>query len=370
MLTLFHSFVPFGNRPTRREVRGLGRTPLPSLAATLLLALFSQAAVAGDVAELVLRKRANVSGPLLLVGDLADVHSSDAELLARLTSTPLGPTPRGNRFLRQGELRDLLRARGVDLTSVRVSGAAAVEIGQPRPEAAAATPVALTRADRIERDSTIEKAISDYLLEQTGADNWQVELITQGATLDSLFGVGELRVAGGKAPWTGRQLFSLTAGRDDTPIAVAVRIQRVSTVVYAITPIETGSLIRASQLELRPHVGSVPSTALTSIESAAGQQARRAIRAEAMVSSSSLRAPVLVRRGETVSVYARTGGVTVRTFAAAKQDGALGDLIQVESTSSRERYAARVSGRRELEVYATGAGVDDYALPSARAASR
>ena len=39
----------------------------------------------------------------------------------------------------------------------------------------------------------------------------------------------------------------------------------------------------------------------------------------------------------------------------AQQDGSLGDLVQVQALEGKERYAARVSGVRELEVFAAGA---------------
>lgn len=341
---------------------------LPVAAPAVVLLVAFAASTALGATKLVLREQANVAGPVLLLGDLADIHSADAELVASLASTPLGPATPGQRFLRVAEIRDLLLARGIDLSTIQLSGAAVVAIGR-RPEKVAAVK-SRTPADRKQLAATIENAIEQFLIEQTGVDAWQVDLITQGVVFDQLDDGAEIDVAGGEAPWTGRQQFSLTSPGAPGPVAAAARVQRVSMVVYATTPIEAGQLIRAAQLELRRYVGTPPSTALLSLEAAAGQQARRAIRPDAMLSTSSLRPPLLVRRGETVSVYARTGGVTVRTFATAKQDGALGDLIQVESTASRQGFAARVSGSRELEVYATGTGVDDYALPSPQTARR
>ena len=137
---------------------------------------------------------------------------------------------------------------------------------------------------------------------------------------------------------------------------------RVEIVAFATSPIEAGSLIRRSDVEMRPFAGVVSSQSVTSIDAAVGMEARRPIRADAMLSASNLRKPRLVNRGETVSVFARVGGVTVRKLAIAKQDGGLGDLVQVESGPNRERYAARVSGHRELEVYAIGNDARDLAL--------
>jgi flagella basal body P-ring formation protein FlgA len=68
-----------------------------------------------------------------------------------------------------------------------------------------------------------------------------------------------------------------------------------------------------------------------------------------------------VKRGETVKVVARTAGITVSTFAVVQQDGSLGDLVQVQTLDKKDRFAARVSGWKELEVSATGATTGDFA---------
>ena len=80
-----------------------------------------------------------------------------------------------------------------------------------------------------------------------------------------------------------------------------------------------------------------------------------------MLLTSQVRAPLLVRRGERVSVRARAAGIVVRTYATAQQDGSLGDLVQVQALEGKERYAARVSGVRELEVFAAGASAGEVA---------
>ena len=65
-----------------------------------------------------------------------------------------------------------------------------------------------------------------------------------------------------------------------------------------------------------------------------------------------VRAPLLVRRGDEITVVARGGGIRVRTQAHSRQDGARGDLVQVESLDTGERYDARVIGLREAAVFA------------------
>ena len=54
-----------------------------------------------------------------------------------------------------------------------------------------------------------------------------------------------------------------------------------------------------------------------------------------LVHANQVRSPLLVRRGERVSVRARAAGVAVRTYAMAQQDGSLGDLVQVQASKAR-----------------------------------
>ena len=62
-----------------------------------------------------------------------------------------------------------------------------------------------------------------------------------------------------------------------------------------------------------------------------------------------------------MSVRARAAGVVVRTYATARQDGSMGDLISVQSLETKGRFAARVSGLRELEVFAGGTSAVEVA---------
>ena len=64
---------------------------------------------------------------------------------------------------------------------------------------------------------------------------------------------------------------------------------------------------------------------------------------------------------------ARAAGVSVRTYAMSQQDGGMGDLVMVQSLASKERYAARVIGVRELEIFTAGASAAELAANQAPA---
>jgi flagella basal body P-ring formation protein FlgA len=145
------------------------------------------------------------------------------------------------------------------------------------------------------------------------------------------------------------------------PLLAYARVERRQMVVIAVRPIAVGDFVRATDVELRSYAGNVSTRAAASLDAVIGKEATQAIRPETIVMTSQVRSPLLVRRGERVSVRARAAGVLVRTYATAQQDGSLGDLIQVQTLEGRERYAARVAGLRELEVFAAGTSASDVA---------
>ncbi len=123
-------------------------------------------------------------------------------------------------------------------------------------------------------------------------------------------------------------------------------------VVVATRAIPAGDFIGGTDVELVPQLGRPARGVLSSLDGAIGQEARSPLAQGSVVREHHLRPARQVLRGETVTIYARTGGVTVKTYAIARQDGALGDLIQVQTLDKKERYTARISGRRQLEVLA------------------
>jgi hypothetical protein len=51
----------------------------------------------------------------------------------------------------------------------------------------------------------------------------------------------------------------------------------------------------------------------------------------------------------------------VKVNGVAKQKGSLGELVLVETFDGRERFMARVTGIRQLEVFTTGATAMEHA---------
>lgn len=321
--------------------------------------------------EVVLRPRVEARGSVVLLGDIAEIACDNAALREQLSATPLIPSPTAGaqQYLRLAEIRDLVASRGVDVRDVRFGGTAVVMV---MPEAAAgaepqkapvpARPVISTEAEIQLASDQFAQAIRTYLQTQTGHDLWNVKVEADAKLIQLAQQLGgNIQFTGGEAPWIGRQRLSLM-GPGNQPIAlVYAKVERLEMTVFVVQPVKRGDLIRRSDVELRPHLGALPAQAAIALDAVIGKEAVQGLRPDSIVQTNQVRSPIVVRRNERVSVRARAAGVSVRTYAMAQQDGGMGDLVMVQSIASKERYAARVVGVRELEIFTAGASAAELA---------
>ena len=121
-------------------------------------------------------------------------------------------------------------------------------------------------------------------------------------------------------------------------------------VVATVRSLPRGT-VSADDLELQNDGLDDASGGFHTIEEVIGRETTRAVAAGRSLSQDSLRAPLLVRRGEVVTVYVQGSGIRIRTNARAREDGSQGDLVSVDSLLNRKTYFTHVTGVREVEVY-------------------
>jgi flagella basal body P-ring formation protein FlgA len=316
-------------------------------------------------AELRLRAQCTVEGPLVRLGDVAEIVGGDPAENETLAATDLCPSPAGReqRSLGVRELQDLLVLRGVNLARCQFSGSSQVLVlgrsTTERPQAAPALPPgAVRRAQR-----RVCEAVVKYLDERASPRQaWVAETeLSEDQARVLADSARTISVSGGKQPWTGAQHFEATIGGAQGPLRLALEVQ-VSVrapVVMTVHSLARGAVIRDGDVELQQNAAADGAGgALASLEEAIGRETVRALPAGKVVSTDALRTPPWVRRGEVVTVYARTAGIQVRTAARSRDDGSQGDLVSVESLLDRSTFYARVSGMREVEVYARAPRVE------------
>jgi flagella basal body P-ring formation protein FlgA len=223
-------------------------------------------------------------------------------------------------------------------------------------------PIDLGPTELVDNDlrEVIKRSISNYIVAQTGEaaeSRVSCEVATRYlAQLDAA--TSPPICSGGKPPWTGRQQFVISfmtaAGAVRFPVHAEVTPAAIP-VAVAVQPIARGAVITAADVEIQTPESEPAANgrraAFTSVEQLIGMEARQAIAAGDVIFTDKVQAPVLVQRGELIRVVSQAGGMRVTTTARARQDGARGDLVQLESLESRETYEARVTGYREAGVF-------------------
>lgn len=348
-------------RPIGRRWAGRASAGLAVLVGILVLGGGSTRA-----ALIRLRTQCQSSGTAVTLGDLAEITAADLRQAEALAGIELFPAPSGprQRFVRLREIQDLLFLRGVNLAEHQFSGSSQVTVlgrGNPADDGPERPlPPSLLKTANLR----VIESVVQYLQEHVSADSpWTVETEIDPRRAPLVVNPAqEIQIAGGAPPWTGPQRFQVTVDAPEGAVQFELdaRLGISPPVVVATRSLPRGVVIRAADVELQRGVQpSQRSEGFHSIDDALGKETTRAIPEGKVLQQEAVCAPVLVRRGEVVTVYARSPGISVRTFGRARDSGSLGEVIAVESlTGDRSTYFARVSRTREVEIYARSAEAD------------
>jgi flagella basal body P-ring formation protein FlgA len=118
-------------------------------------------------------------------------------------------------------------------------------------------------------------------------------------------------------------------------IYVQVRIIGTSSVAVAAHAIVSGSVLKASDLRVEQHdISELPPGFLDDPSIAVGLTASRPISSGAFLTNQQLVAAKAVQRGQSVTLVADLGGMSVRMAGKALSDGLVNQRVRVENLSS------------------------------------
>jgi len=323
-----------------------------------------------------LHSRCQSRAALVTLGDVAEIYAVSEQQRQALAAVELFPAPVApqQRFVRIGEIQDLLLRRGVKLAEHRFSGSNQVAVAGFSGQAPSQPQRPLALAEVQTANRRVRDAITRYLATYGTASrslnvdfqltDAQVHLIARSS--------GAISLRGGGPPWTGVQRFQATLNTPNGPIEFPLQasIALPPAVVVAVRAIRSGAVVRAADVALQPADANVAADQLIySLNEVLGMETSRSIPLGKVVERRALRRPVLIRRGDPVDVYARSAGIVVKTTARARDNGSLGDAVLMEGPN-KSTYLARVIGVREAEVYARAPQVTPPARPASYAPQR
>ncbi|MFO7338525.1 flagellar basal body P-ring formation chaperone FlgA [Pseudoxanthomonas taiwanensis] len=138
---------------------------------------------------------------------------------------------------------------------------------------------------------------------------------------------------------------------DGWRLYVPVRQRRSQTVVVLARGVAAGETVPAEALATEQRdAARIAGAALSDPAQAAGRIARRTLPAGTVLAPGDLAAPRLVRRGDTVALVSRAGGVEVRVAGRALGDAGADERVAVENLSTRKVVQGRVGPGGEVLV--------------------
>lgn len=114
-------------------------------------------------------------------------------------------------------------------------------------------------------------------------------------------------------------------------------------VVHAARVIERGQTIGREQLQLQEvNIGKAPRGFYNSLDEVLGQGAKRRVRAGQLIAPNLLTAPLLIRRGQQVTIVASQDGISASATGEALANGREGEVIRVRNLGSQKVIEAQV----------------------------
>jgi len=292
------------------------------LSASLVLALaVAAAAAAGDqvVPTVRIGSMTSVRGPAITLGDIGDVEGADAATASALEALRLGVSPM------PGSWRELERELILSQLVRNGFGPRRVRLICPR-------------TVRIYRESITQiKSISRIGDVVVPAGELTISVFPRGNVnyLGPVPFVVELAV-------DGRKVSSMTMQAD---------IGVFRDAVVTTTPIPAHQVIGPTDVELRRiDISSARGKAFGSVDEVIGMATTTYLQAGSVITARNLNKPILVRRGDAVSLIASRPGFVIKTTGIAQGDGRLGEVIKVLNPVSRKVIEAEVVGSRRAKV--------------------
>ncbi len=127
---------------------------------------------------------------------------------------------------------------------------------------------------------------------------------------------------------------------------VTAEVARRVIAVVAGETIDRGELINRRQVRLREVlIDDARQVYLPDTSLVVGQVASQKITPGRLITAGEVELPVAVRRRERVSVELKTRGIKITFNGMAKEQGAVGDVIEIENIQTKERFRATVVAR-------------------------
>lgn len=300
-----------------------------------------------------LARQAVTTGLQVKLGEVARLSGEpdEAGKVRAAGAVALGQAPRPGQvrvFTRQ-QIALRLRQAGLAPEAVAFAGSGSVAVRRP------GRPVGREEAERLYRDEVAR--LLGVASERVALSlvNWVEPVVAEGEVSLSVLGeVAQTARAVKTGTLTGPVDLRVNGEPEVTLRPRAVVTVRVPAVVTR-EGIARGSVVQPGQVEVvECELSRLPEGALREVAQADGRQAVRALPAGTPLQQSDLMVPVVVHRGDKVTVTLETGALTLTVQGLALEEGGAGEVIKVQSLQSNRPVAGVVQGPGAVLVIPDG----------------
>ena len=199
----------------------------------------------------------------------------------------------------------------------------------------------------------VNKALINHYTAIDRFDDVSVTTDTPDARLKLDFCDGELAI---KSPsnYSGGRITShvkCTGNSTHWSLYVVSQVQLFAQVLVANTPLFRGDIIDLNDVDLAlEDVSRLNNGYLSDNSIAIGKKLKRSLQTGDQIRAQWLLEPQAIKRGEKVTIIAKSANVAVETLGTALADGRLGDQIRVRNDRSDRVIRAVVSGERKVSI--------------------
>jgi flagellar basal body P-ring formation protein FlgA len=287
---------------------------------------------------------AQVPGPQITLGDVAEIQGEPADTVARLRQVLLGQAPPAGveRLLSKSTLITQLKHQGLWTQEIQFQGALQIRVMR-----------ASQRLDPQHMEAVVRQALSRRLPQTT-----QPTSIRDIRGLSPVFvplGPVQYEVtAPGRTMVRGSTSFTLTiqvAGKVEKQLHGTATIAVMQEVVSLVRPVAQGEIITPDAVSrTQVQVTQPLRQVATQPEDVIGKHARRSLAGNAPLSTQDVTTVPVVHRGDIVNIVLESPLIKVSAPGEALEAGKPGDTIRVKNTSSNREVRAQVIDKQTVRI--------------------
>lgn len=194
----------------------------------------------------------------------------------------------------------------------------------------------------------MEQVLTDYL-QESSARLPHVDLQLESASYPRSFtipkGQTEYQLIPSKPGIIGSSRITLMTRVDGQLVSnqsIRVQLEAMGKVAVAAEALRRGTILGADDIVLRYQDISRLEQPLFDIAEAVGKKLKRSVRLGDPIERHQVEFPALVKRGEQVMIRASGAGMVLTAAGEARQDGRIGETIQVRNSNSRKEILCQV----------------------------